>query len=358
MQQDLESSLIEHKLQQTKNTVDKLLRDLLNSKKLEIKTKFKNNDSQYLQAEKLQKKVDYSELQKKLDSHVINKEKGFRDISLNLLFEAIDYSLLSNGKRIRSFFVLEIGAVLQYYSQYTNKKNHQNQNKVYNNLLKMAVAVELIHSYSLVHDDLPAMDNDDYRRGILSCHRKYDESIAILVGDSLLTMAFQILSEIKPSFIAINAINILSKESGIYGMILGQIMDTRKQKSSYNHYYPCSNFEISQINELKTGSLFAISTLLPGLALNLSQYNLDLLYNIGQNFGLLYQIDDDSKDDGLIIEKQNVLNIYNTICTDIENLKKNMKFESIDKIDYLYDEKEFISLKSILNYFLKDLLKF
>ena len=157
------------------------------------------------------------------------------------LHDAMKYSIKVGGKRLRPLFLIEISKIF-------------NVKKIM--ALRAAAAIELIHCYSLVHDDLPAMDDDDLRRGHMTCHKKYDDATAILVGDAFQSLAFEILSDKKThpnASVRCNLINELSKASGATGMVGGQMLDldAEKKKLSLN--------EILMLQKLKTGELFRFS---------------------------------------------------------------------------------------------------
>jgi len=157
-------------------------------------------------------------------------------------------------------------------------------------LIKLASAIELIHCYSLIHDDLPAMDNDDYRRGKLSSHKQFGEANAILAGDAIQALAFEILSEIEHPAIA-KVINIFAKEIGSTGLVGGQYLDLANENNS--------GITLGVVNQIilkKTAALLRLSVTLP---IYLSSSHNDLIDNMdefGTNLGMAYQIIDDLLD--------------------------------------------------------------
>lgn len=155
--------------------------------------------------------------------------------------------------------------------------------------LKTACAIEMIHTYSLVHDDLPAMDNDGYRRGRLSCHKRFGHANAILTGDALLTLAFNILSQATPEpGLNCRIIKELSKASGTFGMIGGQVVDvSTEQKNALTLKY---------INIHKTGALIAASCKAAAIAAGAKEKNITSLFRFGEYIGLVFQIVDDILD--------------------------------------------------------------
>ncbi len=184
------------------------------------------------------------------------------------------YGMFPGGKKIRSKIIIDIGKIF---------------NLDYKKLIQVAAAVECIHAYSLIHDDLPCMDNDNLRRGKLSTHKKYGESTAILAGNSLLTIAFEILSDEKFKInisTRIKLINSISKCSGHSGIAGGQYLDLNFEKKSIS----IKNIEIMQIK--KTGRLFSFCCMAPAIMAN-KLNNLKKMEKIGEKIGLLFQIVDD-----------------------------------------------------------------
>ena len=190
------------------------------------------------------------------------------------LIAPMRYGMFPGGKKIRSKIIIDIGKIF---------------NLDYKKLIQVAAAVECIHAYSLIHDDLPCMDNDNLRRGKLSAHKKYGQSTAILAGNSLLTIAFEILSDEKFK-ININTrtklINSISKCSGHSGIAGGQYLDLNFEKKNIS----IKNIEIMQIK--KTGRLFSFCCMAPAIMAN-KLNNLKKMEKIGEKIGLLFQIVDD-----------------------------------------------------------------
>lgn len=200
-----------------------------------------------------------------------------------IIHEAIRYSVFSGGKRLRPILMLAVGEI---FSQEERK------------LLPAACAVELIHNYSLVHDDLPAMDDDEYRRGRLTSHKKFGEDIAILAGDALLTIAFEILSEeVKDSKIALKVINLISKAIGTFGMIGGQVVDISWDKDKAE--LP----ELEFVCTHKTGALIAVSLRIGAILSGATKREEEALYEYSKLIGIAFQITDDILDEKLDREK-------------------------------------------------------
>lgn len=193
----------------------------------------------------------------------------------NKLFEAIKYGLFSGGKKFRSYLIVTSGNIF---------------NLDYKKLITIGAAVECIHSYSLIHDDLPSMDDDDFRRGKKSTHKVFGESTAILAGNSLLTLAFEILTSNK--MIAnskSDLVHTLASSSGYTGIAGGQFLDLKFEKKKV------SKDSIVDMQNKKTGEL--ISFCLESVAiLSGKEKERKFLKKIGLDIGLLFQITDDLLD--------------------------------------------------------------
>ena len=192
------------------------------------------------------------------------------------LHDAMKYSIKVGGKRLRPLFLIEISKIF-------------NVKKIM--AFRAAAAIELIHCYSLVHDDLPAMDDDDLRRGHMTCHKKYDDATAILVGDAFQSLAFEILSDKRThpnANVRCNLINELSKASGATGMVGGQMLDLDAEKKKL------SLSEILMLQKLKTGELFRFSCV-AGPILS-EEKDLKHFEEFANNLGLAFQIKDDLLD--------------------------------------------------------------
>ena len=190
------------------------------------------------------------------------------------LFEAAQYTTLAQGKRLRPLLVL---TTVESFGGDTNAA------------LTPACALELIHSYSLIHDDLPCMDNDDFRRGQLTLHKKYDEATAVLTGDLLLTYAFEILSTaplLTPEE-RLSLISILGKRTGALGMIGGQFLDINAENSTLE--------DLEQIHRKKTADLLT-ACLEFGAIIAKKSVLLPQMAQIGEKWGLVFQILDDVLD--------------------------------------------------------------
>lgn len=195
--------------------------------------------------------------------------------------EAMKYSMFAGGKRIRPILTLKTFELI-------SKED-------YTKALPFASAIEMIHTYSLIHDDLPAMDNDDYRRGKLTNHKVYGEDIAILSGDALLNLAYETMLKSIPNNIDempryINAMKEIAKSAGIYGMIGGQTLDIVSNGNIE------SLEQLDFIHKMKTSALIESSILSGAFLANANPVQIDALRNYGEAIGLCFQIRDDILD--------------------------------------------------------------
>ena len=194
------------------------------------------------------------------------------------LVDAIKYIIKVGGKRLRPLLVVEISKILSV-----------SQESAY----RVGMAIELIHCYSLVHDDLPAMDDDEIRRGSPTCHVKFDEATAILVGDALQSLAFQVLSDVKThsdSEIRCKLITELSKSSGVSGMVGGQMLDLIASEKKFDIN------EIRELQRLKTGELFHFSCIAPCILAEENEAIFKIFKKFSLNLGIAFQIQDDLLD--------------------------------------------------------------
>ena len=191
------------------------------------------------------------------------------------LVAAMEYGLFPGGKKIRSKILLDIGAVFKIE---------------YKTLIAIGAAVECIHAYSLIHDDLPCMDNDKLRRGKPSTHIKFGESTAVLAGNSLLTMAFEILTSSNLKInekIKVALVQRLSVSSGHVGIAGGQYLDLSFEKKKV------SKNKIIDMEIKKTGKLFSFCCAVPAIITKKNDKDIKFFENIGANIGILFQIADD-----------------------------------------------------------------
>ena len=191
------------------------------------------------------------------------------------LIRSMRYGLLPGGKKIRSKILIDVGRIF-------NLNN--------SSLIKIGAAVECIHAYSLIHDDLPCMDNDSIRRGKLSTHKKFGESTAVLTGNSLLTLAFEILSDkslLLKEKTKVELISLISECSGHTGIAGGQYLDLNYERKKIKKN------KIIDMQIKKTGKLFAFCCVAPALISNKKRNVLRFFEKIGYEIGLLFQITDD-----------------------------------------------------------------
>ncbi len=194
------------------------------------------------------------------------------------LFDAMRYGALSGGKRLRPFLVMNAAQLFGVSEDCA---------------LRAAAAVECVHCYSLVHDDLPAMDNSDLRRGQPTVHKKFDEATAILAGDALLTLAFEILADARTHEdpkVRCNLITALAKASGVHGMVGGQMLDLIAEKTDLDIG------AITRLQRLKTGELIAFSTEAGAILGKASPQHHNALRAYAHDLGLAFQIIDDLLD--------------------------------------------------------------
>lgn len=195
---------------------------------------------------------------------------------IKLLSAVMGYSLLDAGKRIRGALVLEFGRL---------------SGASRTGAMALACAVEMIHAYSLIHDDLPCMDDDDFRRGKLSCHKAFGEANALLAGDALLTLAFETAAEsgLPPERVAA-AISALAKAAGAVGMVGGQMMDLNDSGKSL------TKERLEDLYRRKTGAMLRVSAALGCIAGGASPQLLQMADEYTQAYGLAFQISDDILD--------------------------------------------------------------
>ena len=193
--------------------------------------------------------------------------------------EAMNYSVKAGGKRLRPMLMLETSKMFD---------------KDCENIYPFMAAIEFIHTYSLVHDDLPAMDNDEYRRGRKTTHAEYGEDLGILAGDGLLNYAYEIMTkavlESEDPYKAIQAMNVIATKAGIYGMVGGQTVDVISEGKKIDLD------TIMYIHNLKTAALIEASMMAGAILAGATQTQIDTVENIANNVGIAFQIQDDILD--------------------------------------------------------------
>lgn len=194
------------------------------------------------------------------------------------LMRAMRHSALANGKRMRPFYVIETGAIFEAPEK---------------SLLRTAAALECVHCYSLVHDDLPCMDDDDFRRGQPTVHKAFNEATAVLAGDALLTLAFKILANKEThqdAHVRLKLLERLADNSGALGMVGGQMIDMLEDES------PRDLNTITRMQRLKTGALISYSVEAGAIIGGANEVERQALHGFAHDLGLAYQISDDLLD--------------------------------------------------------------
>ena len=215
-------------------------------------------------------------IDKALDKYLPNNS-----LKPQIIHRAMRYSVFPGGKRIRPIFTIA---------------GFEASGGKGGSAMPVACGIELIHSYTLIHDDLPCMDNDDFRRGKHTCHKKFGEDIALLAGDGLLTLAFQVIAESGN----IDVIKEVSKAIGTCGVIGGQVADILAQGSKPK----VQRKHIEYINLNKTAVLFEVAVKSGGIIKGASRREINALGNFGRNIGVAFQLLDDLKD------KDGYVNLY------------------------------------------------
>ena len=226
---------------------------------------------------------DLVKIGKEIDEKLLSFLKKNK-ITQKRLIDAFIYSTIGSGKRIRAYLLVET------FRLFGNMK-------FYDDALNIAASLELIHTYSLIHDDLPSMDNSLLRRGKKTCHIKYDEATAILLGDGLQSLAFEIITNNELTLddrTKVNICNKLAQAIGFKGMVAGQMMDLISE-GRYDKFIPDKKF-IIQTQRLKTGALIDFSLQAGGIIGGAKKSELEILSGFGKRIGLAFQIVDDILD--------------------------------------------------------------
>lgn len=237
---------------------------------------FSKND--IIKVGKMNFKERYEELKTLVESNLLTFIDNFRDSRQGILYEAMKYSLEAGGKRFRPVLHLSTVDLLG--------KNPAD-------FVDSATALEYIHTYSLIHDDLPAMDNDDYRRGKLTNHKVFGEDIAILAGDALLNSAYEILfSKIRKSgnLSVVEGAYCIAENAGALGMIGGQVCDVQSEGKKIDLE------SLLYMHLKKTGALIEASILSSAMMLGANQQQMDALKIYAYNLGIAFQVSDDILD--------------------------------------------------------------
>lgn len=215
---------------------------------------------------------DIAEINNALRKYMTHSENPQQKI-----YEAMEYSLYAGGKRLRPVLMLETARMCEGDPAV---------------VLPFACAMEMIHTYSLIHDDLPAMDNDDLRRGIPTNHKKFGEAMAILAGDALLNKAFEIVSGVEnlPPSRVLSAVSMLAASSGTEGMIGGQVVDIESEGKSIDLS------ELQYLHLLKTGAIIRSSCTIGALLAGASESEIQAVDEFASKLGVAFQIRDDILD--------------------------------------------------------------
>lgn len=262
------------------------------------------NKSQFM--EELQQKVEHI-------NNVLEKFLPAEEGQQRIIFEAMNYSVRAGGKRLRPMLMEETYHMFGGSSVVIEP---------------FMAAIEMIHTYSLVHDDLPAMDNDEYRRGKKTTHAVYGEAMGILAGDALLNMAYETAAkafdmEVADARVA-RAFTVLAKKAGVYGMVGGQVVDVESEKSDD---CPITREKLDFIYRLKTGALIESSMMIGAILAGASSDEVSRVEQIAAKLGLAFQIQDDVLD---VISTLEVLG--KPVGSDEKNNKATyVTFEGLDK---------------------------
>ena len=242
----------------------------------------------------------------KLIQRYLPEEKGYQ----KTIFEAMNYSMLAGGKRLRPMLMIET------YKLFAGSAK---------SIEPFAAAIEMIHTYSLVHDDLPAMDNDEYRRGKKTTHSVYGEAMGILAGDALLNYAYETATtafSLDTDHAAVaKAFQILTKKAGVYGMVGGQTVDVESEGQEI------SRDKLDFIYRLKTGALIEASMLIGAVLAKATEEEQQIIEKVAGEVGLAFQIQDD------ILDVTSTLEVLGKpIGSDEKNHKATyVAFEGIEK---------------------------
>lgn len=294
------------------------------------------NKSQFM--EELQKKAEHI-------NNVLEKFLPAEEGQQRIIFEAMNYSVRAGGKRLRPMLMEETYHMFGGSSAVIEP---------------FMAAIEMIHTYSLVHDDLPAMDNDEYRRGKKTTHAVYGEAMGILAGDALLNLAYETASkafgmEVADARVA-RAFAVLAKKAGVYGMVGGQVVDVESEKSDD---CPITREKLDFIYRLKTGALIESSMMIGAILAGASSDEISRVEQIAAKLGLAFQIQDDVLD---VTSSLEVLG--KPVGSDEKNNKATyVTFEGLDKAvsDVERISKEAERLLDDLGYddaFLKELFEY
>ncbi len=221
-------------------------------------------------------KTEYSNKITKIDNYISKHlENEYKEVS-PVLLDSMKYSVLNGGKRLRSILCTQVCSMFGGSEEVA---------------MPFAAAIEMIHAYSLVHDDLPSMDNSDTRRGMPSCHKKYGEAYGILCGDALLNGAYELMASSCEDKKTIDAMKIISKSSGARGMIDGQVIDIKLSEEK-----SCDISALIKLIELKTMALIKASIMSGAVLASCTEDEFKSMEEFSYHLGLAFQIRDDFED--------------------------------------------------------------
>ena len=268
-------------------------------------------------------KQEYSDKINKIDEYISTYFDGLCGVESDLL-AAMRYSVLNGGKRLRSILCTEMCTL---------------NGGDANDAMPYAAAIEFIHAYSLVHDDLPCMDNADMRRGMPSCHKKFGQAQAVLTGDALLNLAFELMSAqcVDAAPTKVKAMYTVARCSGIFGMVNGQAIDLKLP-----HQSEITETELTALIEQKTMALIRASIISGAVLAGCTEEKLDRLNEYAYHLGLAFQIRDDFEDEAEdVADKNDCPNFINVLGRDEAERKLKYHAESARRIIAAYGENSF-----------------
>ena len=273
----------------------------------------------------------------------LNEQCFVQDVPQKELFASMRYSLLAGGKRLRPIFVLDFCHMC---------------GGDWKSAVPFAAAVEMVHTYSLIHDDLPCMDDDDYRRGKLTNHKVYGEAMAVLAGDALLTSAFsQLANAPLDADSRIRAVQILSECAGELGMVGGQVLDINSQNRE------CTYEDVVNIQSRKTGALIVAACMLGVLAGGGTSEQLSAAHNFASKLGMAFQIRDDMLDVigdaaelgkavGVDAEKNTLVQLYGIdhcaqLVSELTNEAKMVLINNFQNTEFMSDLSDWLTNRTV-----------
>lgn len=253
----------------------------------------------------------------------------------SIIFQAMRYSVFAGGKRLRPIFLL---SACEAFGGEKEKA------------VPFACAIEMIHTYSLIHDDLPALDNDDYRRGVLTSHKKFGEDIAILAGDALLHHAFECMADAcceKNINNGIKAMQTIAHGAGVYGMVAGQVVDVISEGKTIEKH------TLDFIHKNKTAAMISGALKAGALLGGASEQQAEQMKSAGEKIGIAFQIQDDILDVVSTLEElgkpihsdeKNKKMTYVTMCglEESKNIVKQLSEEAMKQLETVCNKDKFL----------------